>query len=408
MSGLTVPEFSKQTKPFYSEAAQGISLSENPTEKDVELYKVTLKEQQYKDFDAAVHSTAENVSNFIRSPDAMHFSKTSSDIIMDNYNAAPAEQKTAANLVLIKSLTHDEKAAAIHNPNGDITIAIPHFLDEHTQRETIEVIKTLSDNDLMSNEAKQAAAFIAAHETAHGISDIAKHAQIDKEIAAAIDGFVKDDQHFISEVKSKATDSFNRYITDNNVKAENFILGKLITPETAELEKEILADSFGVLKTQQEYYRSNKDAIENSDKPLVTPMLDKLFTMRHGFSSADRGHDTSDEVALLIDKLSTKEANEQLLNASDEQLIVTAYDLMAKTFPYEFNQANDQTLKEVIGDKIMETEAKISFPDTYLKGHEQPLFDFKLNKDFIDKNTAETQQRIQEDNEPSLLSRIGF
>lgn len=408
MSGLTLPAPGKQTKPFYSEAAMSIALPENPTPIDVAQYKSSLKEQQYQDFEAAIHDTAQNVSNFIKSPDAIHFSRTSSNTIMDNFNAAPKEKKTAANLILIKSLTRDERSAAINRPDGDITVASPHFLDEHTEKGTLEVIKALSNDDLLSEDAKQAAAFVTAHETGHGISEMAKHAAFNTEVAWTLNHFAADNKSYIDEIKSKGTDIFNKYLKDNNFDEDKYINEKLVTEQSVELEKEILADSFGILKTQQEYYKSNREAIEDGDKPLVTPMLDRLFSMRSQYAGIDNGHDTSDEIAILIDKLSSKEANEQLLNASDEQLIVTAYDLMAKTFQYEFNQINNKTLKELVGDATIQNEAKLSFPDAYLKGHDQPLFDFKLNKDYIDKNTQETRQRIQEDNEPGILSKFGL
>lgn len=409
---LTIPSKGSDAKAlFYSKEVQEIDTPWFPDEQDIEEFQKTVREQQAVDFKKVIAQTAYNLSNFIDDTNKIQFSPTSVDVYQKIYENSSDEKKFDMRKNGYINDIKGDQAVAINNPNtGVCTVSVPSQYSNTLSKDAITDLRGESDGD--SESLNAIVSDTAAHEFAHCVSEHAKHGNIDDEIISTLNNFEVKNTNYLEEAVAEMAPSYKKMAHNNPEMEAEMVIGSIADRKVLQLPSEVLADSFSTLKTQQEYFIQNRDAIDSGDKPLLSPTIEKLFLHRLNNTHKHGDHDTSDEVGILITVLSNKKNCEALAKASDERLMVTAYDLMAKTYEFEFNQSVQDKLDHITDNHVMSNKIEISFPDNYLKNHEKPLYDFKLNDNFINRNTKEVEEKLKskesDNNDKGFFSRFGL
>lgn len=326
-----------------------------------------LNEDMIADAKSGIETTAKNASNFIKNPKDIHFTDDSSDFytkwlngLKPSEHVDPNQVQTYTTSKLFHTFPDKDKATIAIAPIYDLSILNKPDFAVHAS------LVLGSNSDERMETIHESYMMMVEHELGHALSINANHGNIDDELNKTFSHFSKDTAEQLDNEKVQ------------------------------ERAGEIIGDSFAVLKTQQEYYLRHKEEILSEDKPLVAPVINSLFEYRKNNA---KSHDSSDQLGLLIDKFSSVENNEKLANATDTQLIVTAYDVMAKTLHYEVNQSLHNYTTDKDNNLVSDSKktVSVSFPENYLQSGEKPVYQFNFNPQFINDNTEAVQHHIDED-----------
>lgn len=213
------------------------------------------------------------------------------------------------------------------------------------------------------------------HEIGHCLSDLNKQGSIGMELKKSADKLF----HNYPDLKQKLIDSAEDKRKGSVVK--DFI--KLVEGSA----REVFGDIYSSLQVQKEYYLKNKERIDAGKETGINPLLMSVRNFRYDDRYGDPEHANHFELGSLINALQKPGALEKLSKATDEEIYVTAYQML--------NDTIDRRVSVILDDAIGEDKnphAVNYFQSNYQNMGVKPLFDFKAEN--IKESVSEEEQTI--------------